>query len=191
MTWRWRRFPLSLLLVLSLWGSVPGADGQPSFNRGEWGVWSTKDCLSTRERVLIRDATGPLLYRDDSRCKVAHGTWKDPYTGGTIHDPEQMDVDHVVPLKHAWRMGGRTWAKDRKVAYANNLVYIWHLQAVSLSENRKKGDRGPDEYIPPNSKIHCQYGQAWSSVKLVWGLRSSAKEREAVSRLLASCGSAP
>ena len=55
-----------------------------------------------RDAALIRDGEG---IRIDGDCSITAGTWLDPYTGRTLTDPSDVDIDHVVPLANAWRSG--------------------------------------------------------------------------------------
>ncbi|MEU0845720.1 DUF1524 domain-containing protein [Streptomyces sp. NPDC005962] len=46
----------------------------------------------------------------------------------------QFDVDHVVPLKEAWRSGAAEWSTQDRRAFANDLVHS-QLVAVSARSN--------------------------------------------------------
>lgn len=146
------------------------------------------DCQDTRQEVLIRDASNnKVTFQDEQRCKVTQGTWPDPYTGKTFRDPKALDVDHVVPLKNAHESGAWTWSAERKKQYANYLQYEKHLLAVSASENRKKGDKGPDRYMPPNAAYHCEYVKVWTQIKRDWELEMTEAEGQAVQVVLERC----
>lgn len=145
------------------------------------------DCQDTRQEVLIRDASTNVKFEDKEQCRVAKGTWLDPYTGKTFIVPKDLDVDHMVPLKNAHESGAWTWSPERKKQYANYLAYEKHLLAVSASENRKKGDRGPDRYMPPNVAHHCEYVKVWVKIKRDWGLEMTEAEGEAVQKTLDKC----
>ena len=93
-------------------------------------------------------------------CTVTYGSWVDPYSGATLTgNPYQgdgtandLDIDHIIPLKYVNSHGGYSWSASDKKAYGksitamNNGVYL----VVSASENRKKGDSGPADYYPSN-----------------------------------------
>lgn len=145
------------------------------------------DCQDTRQEVLIRDADAKVVYQDQEHCKVASSNWKDPYTGKTFTNPKDLDVDHVVPLKNAHESGAWTWSPERKKQYANYLAYEKHLLAVSASENRKKGDKGPDRYLPPNAAYQCEYVKLWTKIKRDWELEMTEAEGEKVQQILESC----
>jgi hypothetical protein len=102
--------------------------------------------------------------------------------------PSGIDVDHTVPLKHAHDAGAWRWSAERKPQYARmTSATAGNLLAVSASANRAKGDKGPDKWKPANRVLWCQYAEAWASVKFVYGLSSTAAEREAVREILATC----
>jgi hypothetical protein len=196
-----RRIPSPLLLLAAALLLVAGcaAHVTPPFDRAAWPHWvdDDGDCQDARQEVLIRQGQN-LVFDDPGRpCRVVAGTWVDPYTGTEITDPAALDVDHVVPLAEAHRSGGARWSREQKRAYANFLGYAFHLMAVSASENRRKSgnrresDRGPDRYLPPNPAILCQYAEAWSAIKTVWGLTTTASERDALRAALAACPSPP
>ncbi|MDP2279538.1 MAG: DUF1524 domain-containing protein, partial [Nitrospirota bacterium] len=83
--------------------------------------------------------------------------------------------------------GGWAWDKERKQEYANYLQNTWHLLAVSASENRKKGAKGPDKYLPPQVEYHCIYVRNWVNIKEEWGLEMTESEGMAVEKILVGC----
>lgn len=160
---------------------------QISYKRALYRHWidEDKDCRDTRVEVLARDARS-VEYSQDG-CKVASGVWDDPYTGKIFRNPGDLDVDHLVPLKNAHESGAWAWLPERRRDYANFLKYEKHLLAVSASENRKKGDKGPDRYMPPEQGYHCTYVQAWVAVKRDWELEMTQDEAETVRSILDGC----
>lgn len=93
----------------------------------------------------------------------------------------------MVPLKNAHESGAWTWSAKRKEEYANYLNYEKHLLAVSASENRKKGDKGPDRYMPPLQAYQCEYVKIWTKIKEDWELEMTEAEGEKVQHMLDSC----
>lgn len=168
-----------------------GRDVQrPSYRRALYPHWIDEDgdCQKARDEVLIRDDDdGIVTFQDRNRCKVAGGTWLDPYTGQTFRQARQLDVDHMVPLKNAHESGAWAWSLERRRAYANSLRDDRHLLAVSASENRRKGDKGPDRYLPPRRQHHCEYVETWVQIKSDWGLEMTAPEAQAVRDVRARC----
>jgi len=179
---------LSLLAVFLLSTSGYAMQGAV-YKRSLYRHWvdADHDCQDTRQEVLIRDSAPDKLKLSPNGCRVLRGEWYDPYTDVIFTDPRRLDVDHLIPLKNAHFSGAASWSKEKKRAYANHLDYYLHLIPVSASENRKKGARGPEGYMPPNEYFHCRYVEAWSAVKLAWGLSSTPSEREAVSGALKGC----
>ena len=182
--------PKATVLTLALTAVlVASADAQrtpPRYVRAQWVHWidADRDCQTTRNEVLIRDADGRLRFGGRG-CWVAVGRWVDPYTGRVFTDPRQLDVDHVVPLGEAHRTGGWRWSRAEKRAYANALDDPEHLLAVSARANRQKGDKSPADWLPARGR--CEYVRAWLRIKAVWGLASTPRERRAIERVLASC----
>lgn len=159
------------------------------YRRSLYRHWIDADgnCRDTRQEVLVRDATGGVQFRPPRDCVVVRGLWLDPYTGQSFREPRQLDIDHVVPLKNAHESGAWAWSKEKRQEYANYLADRWHLLAVQNSENRKKGEKGPDRYLPPDSSFHCDYIRIWSTIKRDWEIEMTEKEREAVQQVLVSC----
>lgn len=160
------------------------------YRRSLYRHWvdADRDCQDTREEVLIRDATGSVRFKLPRKCDVTRGTWRDPYTGGTFHEPRQLDIDHVVPLKNAHESGAWAWSATRREQYANYLDDPQHLLAVKASENRRKSDKGPDGYMPPDAAYRCDYVRIWVKIKTDWQLSMTGPERAAVAQVLSSCG---
>lgn len=59
----------------------------------------------TRDVVLKRDGTS--VVQDDS-CSATSGKWVSPYDGATWTAASDVDIDHVVPLSNAWKVGIRS-----------------------------------------------------------------------------------
>ncbi|MCO4793833.1 MAG: HNH endonuclease [Bacteriovoracaceae bacterium] len=178
------------------------------YNRGLWQHWSDDDddCLSTRNEVLLRDShvetkVERVIDRNGRRkeCRAEMGQWYDPYTyndsielvDGERNQPfdmdEELDVDHVVPLKNAHTSGGWAWPAWKKKEYANYLGDKGHLLAVSARENRKKGALGPEDYMPPSRKFKCAYVKVWTKIKSNWKLTMTEREKEAILKTLKEC----
>lgn len=163
---------------------------QPYDRLGEFGTWLTGGsddlpaCVNTRGRVLIRSSDGPVRMSANG-CTVKAGKWHDPYTGDEITDAGQIQIDHVVPLKHAYISGAWTWDNPKRCAYANFMANDFHLLAVSGHENMSKGDSSPDEWMPPNPEFVCSYLKDWLEIKLIWGLIMNPDESQAIKTLFA------
>lgn len=104
------------------------------------------DGQNTRQEVLISQNTGNLVFSDNGR--VTRGRWVSMYSGEVIVDASKVDIDHVVPLSWAWKHGATAWSQSKREQFANDER---NLVAVEASLNRQKGDKGPDEWLPPKN----------------------------------------
>lgn len=169
-------------------GSLDDVEARiPAYDRREdFGGWIVADssvsCLDTRGTVLVNsaDPSTKITYRDSSKCSVTKGLWHDPYSGDDFKLATTMQIDHVVPLKHAYLTGAHKWSPQRRCYYANFLNNSFHLLAVNGHENMSKGDNAPNEYLPPDESYQCQYVANWMKVKAIWKLASTADEISAV-----------
>ncbi|MEU4804044.1 HNH endonuclease family protein [Actinosynnema sp. NPDC023587] len=140
------------------------------------------DGCDQRSQVLARDLVDAK--RKDGRCAVTSGTLYDPYTGETVTSVSKIQIDHVVPLAEMWRSGAAGWTVDRRTAAANDLR---NLIAVQGKANQSKGDKTPDEWMPPSAGYSCAYARIYVGVKAELGLTVSPPERTALERTLAPC----
>ena len=170
---------LALAVLVAIAGSA--ASAQPSYRRADWRHWidADRDCQDTRQEVLIEESLIQVTLSPDG-CRVLAGQWLDPYGGEVYTDPQQLDIDHVVPLGAAHRMGGWRWSRTRKAEYANDLSDPEHLIAVSARMNRQKGDRGPATWLPPRTRSQCRYVRAWQAIATRWALALSPADQAAV-----------
>ena len=131
---------------------------------------SDGDCQNTRHELLAKLSTGPLTYA--TPCRVDHGRWLDPYTNKVFVDAQQLDIDHLIPLKWAWDHGANLWSAPLRRQFANDER---NLFAVQASTNRDKGAAGPLHWLPPNAAFHCQYISRFIRISLIYQLRLSQK----------------
>ena len=160
--------------------------GIPDYDRGDWRHWTDADgdCQDTRAEVLIAESRSPATL---DGCRVTSGRWWGVYTAATFTSSSEVDVDHLVPLANAHRSGGWAWDAARKEAYANDLNDPDHLIAVSASANRSKGDKGPEEWRPPERSYWCEYAMDWARIKDTWDLAVTAAELAALTDMLSDC----
>lgn len=159
-----------------------------AYNRRlQFGTWindpTDNTCFNTRAKILIRDSKVPVSYKATNKCVVEAGAWVDPYTSKTFTSARDIQIDHVVPLKHAYQTGAWKWNYQARCLYANFAADGYHLLAVNGHENMKKGDKSPDDYMPPNPKIACGYLQIWLKIKLAWGLVIFPNEADGIKNL--------
>ena len=159
------------------------------YDRDDWKHWtdSDGDCQDTRQEVLIEESSISVTFVDDRMCRVASGSWTDPYTGVMTEDPSGLDIDHLVPLANAHDSGGHAWDRDRKERFANNLLFAGHLIAATASANRTKGRKGPEEWRPTDQDYWCQYAVDWITVKREWELTATQAEVDALREMLDTC----
>lgn len=148
---------------------------------GRWVNDPTDDtCWNTRAKVLIRNSLRPVEFRNEKNCVVDTGEWHDPFTGLKFREARVMQVDHTVPLKHAYEVGAHKWDKRARCLFANFLNTDYHLIPVYGRENSSKGDRGPDQYLPPNEQFTCEYVKNWLKIKMAWKLPLPEEEVDAI-----------
>ncbi len=160
------------------------------YQRSRWKHWIDfdKDCQNTRNEILIRDSLEEPIFKSKRKCRVDRGLWKCPYTGKVFTNPRKLDIDHLVPLKEAFRSGGYIWSPQKKKDFANDIFIRGRrgqLQAVEASANRSKGAKDPGNWLP--KKGQCDYVRDWVYVKKHYGLYYDQKELRVVKRILALC----
>ena len=167
----------SLIIILS---------SQAHAAREDFGGWIDEDgdCQDTRQEILFRDKHARVHWMSDNGCKIKWSVWYTPYAKQTIYDPSKLDIDHIVPLNHAWENGAKLWSKEQRIAFANDPE---NLLAVSASENRSKGDRGPDKWMPKDFGYWCEYIQKWTYVKDKYGLSYSEPEIAVINVVNKTC----
>ena len=96
-------------------------------------------------------------------------TAKCPYTGKTFNKASDMDIDHIVPLSWAHAHGAVDWPRKLKRRFANDPD---NLLAVEDNTNKEKGDKGPNEWMPPNKAFHEEYMRKWRTIIARYNLQS-------------------
>jgi len=161
---------ISIFLLLSLQQAQAesfelsiATDHESGYERSLFKLWidADSDGCNTREEVLIEEAVvKPTIGKS---CALTGGAWLSPYDGIRITKASAVDIDHVVPLSEAWRSGAWAWTPAQRQAFANDLDDPRTLVAVSLGQNRSKGDKDPSQWLPP--KGVCTYIADWISIK--------------------------
>jgi hypothetical protein len=175
---------LSLLhLELHVEVLPPPAEYNRVKNFGRWiNEPGDQDCYNTRGKVLARDSETPITVDNRRGCTVKTGRWRDMFSGEEFENANQVQIDHTVPLKHAWEEGAAAWSPELRCQYANFLGNNFHLIPIRSHDNMSKGDNGPDQYLPPLEESRCQYLRNWLAIKLIWQLRISPEEKKAIER---------
>jgi hypothetical protein len=154
---------------------------------GRWINDPTDDtCMNTRAKVLVRDSEGVVTFRHNKQCVVDTGRWNDPYSGRDLENSREIQIDHMVPLKHAYVSGAWQWDYKTRCLYANYLGYHNHLVPSTVRENTSKGDRAPNQYLPSDQGYRCQYVKDWLTIKLIWRLNMTQDEVQAIHDVVTS-----
>ncbi|MEU7244911.1 HNH endonuclease family protein [Streptomyces sparsogenes] len=154
----------------------------PGYSRSKFPHWVIQyGTCDTREVTLQRDGEGVT---QDDQCRAASGSWLSAYDGAILDAASKVDIDHVVPLKEAWRS---EWTTQQRRAFANDLTHS-QLIAVSARSNRTKGDKDPANWKPDLDSYHCTYARAWISVKYQYSLTLNQEEHDALVGMLNTCG---
>ena len=164
--------------------TVAAESHESTYNRDLFPHWITiTGSCNTREQVLKRDGTGVVV---NSSCAPTSGSWRSPYDGATWTNASDIDIDHMVPLKEAWRSGAWAWTTAQRQAYANDLggPELW---AVTDNVNQAKGDQDPASWQPSLSSFRCTYARAWIQVKWFYHLTVDSAEKSALGGMLATC----
>lgn len=157
----------------------PDTNHSSKYDRKSWPHWidADGDCQDTRAEILIRDSVVPVKFKRNKGCNVSWGQWIGPYTGKTITQASDLDIDHIVPLSHAHETGGANWTRDKKRQFANDPD---NLLAVDDATNQKKGDKGPARWKPPSKSYWCEYSRRWRQIKSKYGLTISTPEERSL-----------
>jgi hypothetical protein len=175
---------------------VRGWDRTSDFERSQFGkAWSDdvdvefgRNGCNTRDDILRRDLKD-LVIRPFT-CFAQSGTLVDPYTGSVIafvrgpQTSNSVEIDHVVALADAWYKGARAWDPQRRLDFANDPR---NLLAVSPEANFSKAFRDAASWLPPNEAFRCDFVARQIEVKSVYGLWLSAKEKKAMTDVMAGC----
>lgn len=153
------------------------------YNRKNWPHWidEDNDCQDTRAEMLLRDNTGTIKFKRNKPCNVSWGQWVCPYTGKVFNKASDVDIDHIVPLKHAHNTGGANWSKEKKRQFANDSE---NLLVVEDNTNQAKGYKGPAKWKPPLKSYWKTYAQKWLHIKKKYGLYISALEMSQLNKML-------
>jgi hypothetical protein len=161
------------------------------YDRAEFGqAWldADRNGCDTRNDVLRRDVSDPVIDPRTHGCVVLSGTLHDPYLGQDVPfrrgAGDQVDIDHVVALGNAWVTGAFRFDIRTRAALANDPL---DLLAVDLHTNRSKGDADAATWLPPYRPFRCAYVARQVAVKHKYGLWVTPAERSAMVRVLGSC----
>ncbi|GAB1820130.1 HNH endonuclease family protein [Herbidospora sp. RD11066] len=155
-----------------------------TYDRVLFPHWATVEgTCNARETVLKRDGVNVVT---DAGCRATSGSWHSPYDGGIWTLQSDVDIDHMVPLKEAWRSGAWAWTTERRKQFANDLTgpQLW---AVTDNVNQAKGDKDPSVWRPPLREFWCEYAKSWIAVKHAYSLSIQPAEKAALLDMLLTC----
>lgn len=176
--------------------AVKDFDRRADFSRAAFGeAWSDDvdvefghNGCNTRDDILRRDLAA-LVVRPGT-CYAQSGTLHDPYTGADItfaRGPDtsgDVQIDHLVSLSDAWYKGARGWDPQRRKDFANDPR---NLLAVGAQVNSDKAFRDAAGWLPPDAGFRCEFVARQIGVKTAYRLWLSAKEKRAMSDVIARC----
>ena len=171
---------------------VKGRAPKDNYDREAFGqAWQDVDRngCDTRNDILRRDLAA-VAFTEGSRCRVAAGTFHEPYTGLMMdfrRGPESskaVQIDHVVALSDAWQKGAQQLTTQQRQSLANDPI---NLIAADGPANQQKSDADAATWLPKNKSIRCHYVARQVSVKAAYGLWVTQAEKDAMNRVLDSC----
>ncbi len=166
----------TLLNILCLFVFVSCSTPRPlKYVRSDWPHWidQDKDCLDTRAEILKQRSLVPVSMNKKG-CKVKSGKWKDYYYPETLTQASQVDIDHLIPLKHAHETGAAHWSTSQKEKFANDPE---NLVITNRRYNRQKGAKGIDEWLPVHKDYACKYITDWIKLKKKYHLILKSAEK--------------
>ncbi|WP_299570725.1 DUF1524 domain-containing protein [uncultured Williamsia sp.] len=182
--------------------AVKGRAPKTGYDRAQFGQAWTDDVnvesghngCDTRNDILRRDLTATKVKPGSKGCAVTSGTLADPYTGKTIaftrgeSSSSAVQIDHVVALSDAWQKGAQQLSAEQRRDFANDPR---NLQATDGPTNQKKGDGDAATWLVPNTSYRCTYVSRQIDVKALYKLWVTQAEKDAMVRVLTSCGATP
>lgn len=141
---------------------------------------SQNTCFNVRNLVLHRNALQPITLDPKNNCRIQSSSWYDPYSDEYFLRANELQIDHVVPLKNAYLAGAWNWDTAKRCHYENFLEDSTHLIPVEKTANLSKGERGPESYMPINTRFHCNYLAMWLRIKALWHLKIATLEADGI-----------
>lgn len=176
--------------------AVKGRAAKTDYDREAFGqAWQDVDRngCDTRNDVLRRDLTA-VVFTEGSTCRVAAGSFQEPYTGQFMdfrrgaESSRAVQIDHVVALGDAWQKGAQALTAGERQSLANDPL---NLIAADGPANQQKGAGDAATWLPKNKAIRCHYVARQISVKAAYGLWVTEAEKDAMKRVLETCPAQP
>ncbi|MDB2445468.1 HNH endonuclease, partial [Gammaproteobacteria bacterium] len=141
------------------------------------------DCQNLRHEILIDQSLIEVSFTNPNHCVVFTGRWIEPYAGNVVDLASDLDVDHVIPLAYAHAHGGSTWSAEQRRRFATDER---NLLLVDDGENRRKGAKGPSEYLP-RKEFQCQYAKIWNLIALEYQISIAAPDKKTMTSIVNLC----
>jgi hypothetical protein len=158
-----------------------------SYSRDEFGQkWADVDRNGCDQRndVLRRDLVKLHTKPGTNGCVVARGVVargvlkESPYSGDRVKfatGGTKIDIDHVVSLADAWRMGASEWKSAKRAKFANDPL---NLLAVDRDENQEKNDAGAARWTPTwDPDAECDFLIRQVTIKTKYHLAVTDQEK--------------
>lgn len=154
------------------------SDTKGKYKRKLYPHWIDRDgdCQNERQEILIGRSLVPVIFkinRKGKSCTVWSGTWRDFYFKELLTEASEVDVDHIVPLKHAHDSGAHSWSRDKRRVFANDPE---NLVLTNKKYNRQKGAQTPLRWLPRDRAYACRYFKRWLVVKRKYALEITSRE---------------
>ena len=174
---------------------IPLTDGVSSSGRFRYGditlavplpdaPTSTPDpCDTSRAPWSSFRSSVRMAEQEDAR--QPDGSYLGAYTGTRLPTKDGLQIDHIVARKYACENGGASWSDETVRAFVNDRE---NLIGVTASENSRKSDKGPADYLP--AQWRCEYAAAWRTLVARYDLSLPARDDQALAMTEAAC-SAP
>lgn len=169
-----------IILTLILFCSI--LFSQERYSRDKFGEgWNNyRGCISVREHVLISKSQ-EMVVMDSKNCNIEKGKWFSIWENRYFDEPEKIDIDHTVPLKWAYVHGANKWTDQQRNEFANNYTDEYHLVPLSVYNNRSKGSKGPDRWLPPHNR--CLYIKVFIEIVNKHKLEFNSEEKNKIEEI--------
>lgn len=149
----------------------PQYDRDKDFGAG-WD--SVRGQCDTRELKIEEQSGAAAVDKDQDGC-ADDAALLDPYCGllnptdfprgtpgfscpGRPVQGSSLQADHVLSEHASWVLGAWRWSPEQRRAFSQDRT---NLIMTYGPENQSKGDRGPEEWRPPDRAGWCQYARVY------------------------------
>ena len=160
------------------------------YDRDEFGqTWADIDRNGCDQRndVLRRDMRKRHTKPGTNGCVLAKGVLNvDPHNYASrkvsyTKGDGDIEIDHVVSLRDAWKSGAEGWKPSKLEKFANHFM---NLEAIDSETNQDKGDKAADQWLPKSGSDACYYVSRQVALKYRYRLTVTAAEKDVMVRVL-------